>query len=647
MCQASEEYAEATFDNPNMTLGGLLAPWPWERGLQLVQQVTDWSLDGDTLRLQCITDGGEAASVAIQLWKPQVLRVRLIPPGVSARSDLGLLQGAPQPFDVEVQEQDGQLAFDTGAMWVTLDTRRWRLAIHEAEGHLICREHPEDTNLRGWLRALPLGYRRDEQERLSGSVESFYLTPDEKLYGLGERFMPLNRRGQRIELWNFNTWGASDERAYKNVPLLLSSRGYGLFFHTTHRLRFDLGSGHHSSLSTVVESDDPVMDFFVLYGPSLQDVLSHYADLTGRAPVPPRWSFGLWMSKASYETRQEVEEVARRLRAEDIPCDVIHLDPAWLRPRRQADLIWNKEAFSNPPEFLSRLRDQGFKVCLWIHPWVPRDSEVFPEAAERGYFARRPDGSIYYYAPTIPSDAPNPCGIVDFSHPEAVAWYQRLLRRLIDWGVAAFKTDFGEAIPEDAVFHNGMTGREMHNLYPVLYNRAVYEALEAARQGEAVVWARSAWAGSQRYPVHWSGDQRCNFPNMACTLWGGLSIGLSGIPFWSHDIGGFLGAPDPELYVRWAQFGLLCSHARCHGTTPREPWAFGTQALDAFRRMVHLRYRLIPYLYSYAHVASQYGLPVLRPMVLEFQDDPNTHTLDLQYMLGRELLVAPVFEPGT
>jgi alpha-D-xyloside xylohydrolase len=272
---------------------------------------------------------------------------------------------------------------------------------------------------------------------------------------------------------------------------------------------------------------------------------------------------------------------------------------------------------------------------------------VFAEGLAARAFATHPDGSPYLYSPTIPGRPANRCGIVDFSSPSGREWYVGKLLGLIGQGVSAFKTDFGEAIPEDTVFANGMSGREMHNLFALLYHQTFYEAFERSpRPDDLVCWGRAGWAGIQRYPISWSGDMLCNFASMACTLWGGLSYSLSGVAFWSHDIGGFQGETNPELYIRWAQWGLLCSHSRGHGTTSREPWSQGEQALSLFRRYAELRYRLIPYLYSYAHAAHRTGLPVLRPLVLEFQDDPTTLDVDLQYMLGSELLVAPVFEAG-
>jgi alpha-D-xyloside xylohydrolase len=430
------------------------------------------------------------------------------------------------------------------------------------------------------------------------------------------------------------------------VPFFVSSRGYGVFVNTTFQVNWDIGSGATTAISTQMETEDDRLDLFIVDGPRMADVIQRYTELTGRAPVPPRWSFGYWQSKYGYRSWDEVWDVVETARRLRVPLDVIHLDPYWQRESMYADLVWDETRFASPAENIARLRERGVRLCLWVQPWVPAISDQFAPGLAAGAFALKPDGSPYLYDPTIPGRA-RPSGVVDFSSPTGREWYISKILGLIEQGVSAFKTDFGEAIPEDAVFANGMTGREMHNLYPLLYHQAFYEAFErSGRAGDLVCWGRAGWAGIQRYPVGWSGDMLCNFESMVCTLWGGLSYSLSGVPFWSHDIGGFQGDTNPELYARWAQWGLLCSHSRGHGTTAREPWSQGDQVLSIFKRFAELRYRLISYLHSYAHVASATGMPVLRPLALEFPDDPTSLGVDLQYLLGGELLVAPVFEAG-
>jgi alpha-D-xyloside xylohydrolase len=637
---------EAVSRNPMMQLGGLLGDWPDDGDMQFVQRLLEVRVDGRSARLTCLTNAGETCTVVLTACARDVLRLTLVPQGEALeRSSLMLVTDELEAVALAVEEDPKGIRVGFGDLAAEIDKEPWELRVYNGEGRLVVGEHRADTNLRGWRRTTWLGYARDASGHVSRTYEAFALRQDEHIGGLGEKFMPLDKRGRRIESWNWNTWGASNERAYKNVPFYVSSAGYGCFLNTTHRIQWDFGSGQSSSISLDFQTEDPRLDIFLIYGPEFAAILDRYTALTGRPGVPPRWSFGLWMSYVSYRSWDEVEDVARELRQRAIPADVIHIDPGWLRPGMFADLQWDLDRFPEPAEHLAKLREQGFRVCLWIQPWIPEDSDVFPEAAANGYFARDTQGAIYWYVPTVPGNPPRRCGIVDFTNPETQRWYAGRLQRLIEQGVAAFKTDFGEAISEDAIFANGMTGRELHNAYPLLYNACVYSAFEQAG-AEPLVWGRSGWAGIQRYPVSWSGDQLCNFEAMVCTLWGGLSFSLSGGAFWSHDIGGFEGQPDAELYIRWAQWGLLSSHARAHGTTRREPWHFGEQAERIFREFAQLRYRLIPYLYSCAHEAALTGMPVLRPLVLLDREDPSAWAADMQYLLGPDLLVCPVTTAG-
>jgi alpha-D-xyloside xylohydrolase len=395
-------------------------------------------------------------------------------------------------------------------------------------------------------------------------------------------------------------------------------------------------------LSAAFTLDAAELDYFIIYGPALGDVLRRYWRLTGAPPLPPKWSFGFWSSRFGYQSREEVEEVARGYREGDLPCDVIHLDPQWMgAPENWCNLTWDTSSFPDPAGMIGHLRSQGFRMCLWENPYVPQGSDLYAEGAASGYFVRDAEGEPYL----IPgwTEKGTPTAVVDFTNPAAVAWWQHKHRQLLAMGVAAFKTDFGEWAPADGRYHDDTPGNEAHNLYPLLYNRAVFEMVDTLSGGQGLVWSRAATAGSQRYPVHWGGDSRTTFAHMAASLHGGLNFILSGFAYWSHDIGGFIGECDPALYARWAQFGLFCSHARAHGTSPREPWAFGEQAAAIFARYARLRYRLLPYIYSCAARAVDAGRPLMRPLLLDYQDDPTTHTLDLQYLFGDAFLVAPVF----
>lgn len=463
---------------------------------------------------------------------------------------------------------------------------------------------------------------------------SFELPPGTPIYGLGEDFAPLQKNGRQVELLNRDALGCGNGRAYKWVPVLHVGE-LTLFFHTSTALRVDAAATDPALLQ--VEVEDATLDLFLIGGGPLKHRLRRYTELTGRAAVPPEWSFGLWMSRCRYRNREELMAAARGLRAHRVPADVLHIDPDWLLlDRLNCDFRWSEEKFPDPEGMFRELADLGFHVSVWELPYLDSASPVYAQAAQRGYLVKRADGSVAA-ADVLGRDG-RPRGVVDFSNAEARTWWQEQHRRLFELGVSVVKTDFGEGLPEDAVMADGRSGRAWRNLYPLWYNAAVWEVAP-----HGLVWGRSGWAGSQRYPAQWGGDPEASLAGMAATLRGGLSYALSAPGLWSHDIGGFSGTPSPELYVRWAQFGLLSPFARAHGLTPREPWEFGDRALSIVREFAELRVGLRPYLLRCAREAAELGLPLLRPLLLEFPDDPGCRFLDLQYLLGAEILVCPVF----
>ncbi|MFI1677484.1 alpha-xylosidase [Streptomyces sp. NPDC020607] len=461
----------------------------------------------------------------------------------------------------------------------------------------------------------------------------------ELIYGLGERFTPYVKNGQSVDIWQADG-GTSSEQAYKNIPFHLSSRGYGVFVNHPGKVSYEIGSESVGQLQFSVE--DQSLEFYVIAGPTPKDVLRRYTALTGRPALPPAWSFGLWLTTSFCTPYDEatvtgfVDGMAER----DIPLSVFHFDCFWMREHQWTDFRWDPDVFPDPEGMLRRLRERGLKVSVWINPYIAQKSPLFAEAAAEGFLVRRPSGDIWQWDLWQPGMA-----LIDFTHPGARAWYAAKLRALLDQGVDCFKTDFGERVPTDVVWHDGSDPHRMHNYYTQLYNSTVFELLEKERgTGDAVLFARSATVGGQQFPVHWGGDCFASLGAMAESLRGGLSLSLSGFGFWSHDIGGFEGTPDPAVFKRWLAFGLLSSHSRLHGNVSyRVPWAFGEEAVDVARRFTRLKHRLMPYLYGAAAEAHLDGVPVMRPMLLEFPDDPACRTLDRQYMLGPDLLVAPVF----
>ncbi|AFH63328.2 alpha-xylosidase [Paenibacillus caseinilyticus] len=469
--------------------------------------------------------------------------------------------------------------------------------------------------------------------------EQLDLGVGESVYGLGERFTPFVKNGQTVDIWN-EDGGTSSEQAYKNVPFYLSSRGYGVFVNHPENVSYEVASEHVSKVQFSVEGES--LEYFIIGGANPKEVLHHYTELTGKPALPPAWSFGLWLTTSFTTSYDEgtVNHFVDGMLERDIPLHVFHFDCFWMKEYQWCDFEWDSEVFPDPEGMLKRLKDKGLKICVWINPYIAQKSALFDEGMEHGYLVKTPQGDVWQWDLWQAG-----MGLVDFTNPAAVQWYQSKLKRLIDMGVDSFKTDFGERIPVDVVYHDGSDPVKMHNYYTHLYNKAVFELLEdSLGRNEAALFARSATAGGQQFPVHWGGDCSANYSSMAETLRGGLSLGLCGFGFWSHDISGFERTAPPDLYKRWTAFGLLSSHSRLHGNESyRVPWLFDEEAVDVLRHFTKLKCTLMPYLFGASAEAVERGLPVMRAMVLEFPEDPLCHPLDRQYMLGDSLLVAPIF----
>ena len=461
----------------------------------------------------------------------------------------------------------------------------------------------------------------------------------ECVYGMGERFSAFVKNGQVVDIWN-EDGGTSSEQSYKNIPFYLTNRGYGVFINHPERVSFEVASEKVERVQFSVPGE--MLEYFVIYGPTPKDVLKRYTALIGRPALPPAWSFGLWLS-TSFTTDYDEETVTgfiRDMANYGIPLHVFHFDCFWMKEFNWCDFKWDARCFPDPEGMLKRLKERGLHICLWINPYIAQRSVLFDEALAAGYLLKKPNGDIWQWDQWQAG-----MGIVDFTNPAARDWFKSKLRALLEMGVDAFKTDFGERIPTDAVYYDGSDPFKMHNYYTYLYNKTVFDLLKEVRgEGEAVVFASSATAGGQQFPVHWGGDSTATFESMAESLRGGLSLGLSGFGFWSHDIGGFEQTASADVYKRWAAFGLLSSHSRLHGSSSyRVPWVYDDEAVGVLASFTKLKCSLMPYLYNAARQAHENGTPMLRGMILEFPDDPACDYLDLQYMLGDSLLVAPVF----
>ncbi len=534
----------------------------------------------------------------------------------------------------------GKIILKDASIQVHINLDPFHIAFYGADGRtLLSQNYSEVTNVGMKLTVLPFGFSQVAGKCVAFH-DSFTAEPDEHFYGFGEKFTDFDKRGQRIETWNYDCGGVFSERSYKNVPFFVSTRNYGIFVDSPKAVTFDMVNSNTASFSLI--NPDSALDYYVIAGPDLKTVITRYAELVSFPILPPKWSLGLWMSSGFQRDNAEaVLQRAKQIRDNNIPCDILHLDCYWQRFGRWSELLWDAEMFPDPAGMIAQIKAMGFKVCLWINSYIGIESERFTEGKEKGYFLKNAQGEAYVV--NIWGGFHPPVGILDVTHPEAVNWFQDLLQDHLRIGVDIFKTDFGEGIPIDAVAYNGMSGEELHNIYALLYNDLVAAVTAEVTGHTGLVWARATYAGGQRHAAQWGGDANCTFPAMASTLRGGLSMAMCGHAFWSHDIGGFTIQPTSELYIRWAQFGLLSPLSRAHGNTTRLPWDYGEDALRIFRTYALLRYRLLPYIYTYACIAAEIGLPLLRPMALEFQDDPSTYTLDLQYMFGSELLVAPIY----
>lgn len=563
---------------------------------------------------------------SLEFVSPNTVRLRLrttaTPP--PARDELMLVKAPARDTSWTPVRIEGGYEFRGTHGSVILREKPWAVEFRDASGRLL-------TSTRSQPGGPPFCFVRRIADYTRSVQPVLSLSPGEKLAGGGESFSALNKRGQKLVLCTTDALGVESTAQYKPVPFFLSSRGYGVFFHTSAPLTADLGATHLSQ-STVSLGDDEA-DLFVFLG-SPKEVLDAYTDLTGKAALPPLWSFGLWMSRITYSSEAEVRDVAAQLREHRIPCDVIHLDTGWFETDWHCDYEFSRTRFTDPAKMIADLKRDGFHVSLWQLPYFVPQNKLFPEIVARGLYVKDAKGG-----------SPREDVILDFSNPATVAWYQEKLAGLLRLGVGAIKVDFGEAAPLDGLYASGTTGFYEHNLYPLRYQQAVMDVTRRTT-GESIIWARAAWAGSQRYPLHWGGDSHNTDGAMAATLRGGLSLGVCGFSFWSHDIGGFFGKSPAELYRRWLPFGLLTSHSRCHGAPPREPWAYGEQFTADFRRAVELKYRLMPYVYAQARDSAARGLPMLRALFIEFPEDPGAWNVDDEYLFGSSLLVAPLLEAG-
>lgn len=572
-----------------------------------------------------------------------------------------------QPTAFTVTNQGDHYDLTTAELTVHLDAAG-HVDVDDAAGH------PLITAYRGNRQLLDKGVDKVHQRLVEAEGHSISgatvqgdrgyqvieaLAPDEQLYGLGDKPGYLNKRGYEYDNWNSDIPDAHLEtftKLYKSIPVLLGLKNghpYGLFFDNPYRSHFDLGkeSAHYYFYSAVAGN----LDYYILGGASLKAIVTNYTYLTGRTPLPQKWTLGYQQSRWGYSASQhEVQEIADELEKNDLPCDAIHFDVDYMRGYRV--FTWDQQKYpSGPGQFIAQLKRRGIRVIPIIDPGVKQDPNyaVYETGVKNGYFVKSPDGKLY-----INQVWPGNAAFPDFGRPAVRNWWAHNVKFLTDLGVAGIWNDMNEPasfkgpIPDDVVFSDQdrpATHRKMHNVYGHNMARATYAGLKAQQGKRPFVITRAAYAGTQKYSTVWTGDNQSIWPHVQLLIPQLCTLGLSGFSFVGTDIGGFGADTTPELLTRWIEAGLFSPLFRNHaamGTRHQEPWVFGEPTLSIYRKYLKLRYRFVPYLYDLFAQETQTGLPPMRPLVLNDDQDPRNREINDEYMVGETVLVAPVVQQG-
>lgn len=570
----------------------------------------------------------------IDFVTPRTVRIRMLTTPVEPKPAASIMLAKEPGRDGswKVTETNDKIIYSSDYGTIQINKNPWRIVLKDKAGRILSQTAALSDADSTQVKYTPFCFVKRGSDNARRINPVFTLTADEMIFGCGESATGLNKAGQKVNLFVTDPQGPETDQMYKPIPFFMSNRGYGMFMHTSAPVTCDFGATY-IGLNKMFMGDEN-LDLFVFFGEP-KDILDEYTDLVGKPGMPPLWSFGTWMSRITYFSEKEGYDVAANIRKNKYPCDVIHFDTGWFDVDWQCDYKFSENRFQNPQQMLKDLRSQGFHVCLWQLPYFTPKNRYFSELIEKDMYVKNGNGELPY------EDV-----VLDFSNPEIVKWYQDKLAGLLNIGVSAIKVDFGEAAPLNGIYASGKSGWYEHNLYPVRYDMAVSEITKKLHN-ENIMWARAAWAGSQRYPLHWGGDAATTNTGLLGTLRAGLSFGLSGFSFWSHDMGGFVKSTPEDLYCRWIPFGFLTSHTRAHGAPPTEPWLYDSKRVqDVFRKSAEMKYRLMPYVYAQAKECTEKGLPMLRALFVEFPDDPGAWKVDDEYLFGSQILVAPLLESG-
>ena len=570
----------------------------------------------------------------IDFVTPRTVRIRMLTTPVEPKPAASIMLAKEPGRDGswKVTETNDKIIYSSDYGTIQINKNPWRIVLKDKAGRILSQTAALSDADSTQVKYTPFCFVKRGSDNARRINPVFTLTANEMIFGCGESATGLNKAGQKVNLFVTDPQGPETDQMYKPIPFFMSNRGYGMFMHTSAPVTCDFGATY-IGLNKMFMGDEN-LDLFVFFGEP-KDILDEYTDLVGKPGMPPLWSFGTWMSRITYFSEKEGYDVAANIRKNKYPCDVIHFDTGWFDVDWQCDYKFSENRFQNPQQMLKDLRSQGFHVCLWQLPYFTPKNRYFSELIEKDMYVKNGNGELPY------EDV-----VLDFSNPETVKWYQDKLAGLLNIGVSAIKVDFGEAAPLNGIYASGKSGWYEHNLYPVRYDMAVSEITKKLHN-ENIMWARAAWAGSQRYPLHWGGDAATTNTGLLGTLRAGLSFGLSGFSFWSHDMGGFVKSTPEDLYCRWIPFGFLTSHTRAHGAPPTEPWLYDSKRVqDVFRKSAEMKYRLMPYVYAQAKKNKEKGLPMLRALFVEFPDDPGAWKVDDEYLFGSQILVAPLLESG-